>query len=204
MIQQMLQGHGGASTLADAFIAMLNGILALLISVPLINCITRLRNEEKRGRLESIIATSVSRKSIFWSFILVAVLESVVLTFFGALGLYAAASPSGLVEFGTLMKAAFVYLPALFVMISFAVFLIGMFPKLISLAWIMFGYSFLVFYFGRMFSLPEIALRVTPFGNIPQLPVQAFSFLPLVILCVIAVGFCALGIIGFEKRDIKN
>ncbi|MCL2329431.1 MAG: hypothetical protein FWC39_13080 [Bacteroidetes bacterium] len=204
MIQQMLQGHGGAATLSDAFVALLNGIMALLISIPLINCINRLRSEEKRGRLESIVATSVSRKNILWSFILIAVLEAFTLTLFGIFGLYAAASSSGLVVFGTLLKAAFVYLPALFVIISLAVFLVGMFPKLTSLVWIVFGYSFVTFYFGRLFNVPEIALKLSPFGNIPQLPVQELSLMPLVVLCIIAIGFCLMGIVGFERRDIKN
>ena len=204
MMQQMLQGQGGAATLSDAFIALLNGIMALLISIPLISCVNRLRNEEKRGRLEQIVATSISKKSILWSFILIAVLESLVLTLFGVFGLYAAATSSGLVAFGTLMKAAFIYLPALFVTISFAVFLVGMFPKLTAFVWLVPGYSFLTFYFGRLFRIPEIALKISPFGNIPQLPVQEFSLMPLMVLCVIAIGFCAMGVVGFERRDVKS
>jgi len=170
----------------------------------LVNCVNRLRTEEKRGRLEPIVATSISRKTIFGSFILIAAFKSVALTLFGILGLYVAALPSGFVTFGTLMKATFVYLPALFVIFSVAVFMVGLFPKRNSLVWVLFGYSFIMFYFGRLFNIPEIAIRVSPFGNIPQLPVQEFSTIPLLILSIIAIGFCVIGIVSFEKRDIKN
>jgi len=203
-VRQILEGHGGAATLADAYIAMLACMTALLVSIPLINCINRLRTEEQRGRLEPIIATSVSRKTILGSFISIAAFEAVALTLFGALGLYVAASSSELVAFETLMKAALAYLPALFAMLAVAVFLVGLLPKLKSLAWLLFGYSFLMFYFGRIFNIPEIMLKLSPFSNIPQLPVAQFSTLPLIVLCIIAVGFCAVGVWGFGRRDIKN
>jgi len=206
VLKQILEGSGGASTLVDAYIAMLACMTALLVSIPLINCINRLRTEEKRGRLEAIIVSSVSRKNIFGSFILIAVLESIVLTFFGAFGVFAAIPSTGLVAFGTLMSATFAYLPALFVMLALAVFLVGWFPKLTSLLWILFGYSFIMFYFGRLFAdkIPEIVMRLSPFNSIPQLPVEKFSAIPFVVLCFIAIILSVIGIIGFEKRDIKN
>jgi ABC-2 type transport system permease protein len=203
-IRQMLEGTGGAATLVDAFVAMLSCITALLICIPLISSISRLQTEEKRGRLEPIMATSVSRKTIFGCFILIAALEAIALTFLGVLGLYAAASSTGLIAFGTLTKAAFAYLPALFVMIGLATFFVGLLPKLKSLVWLLFGYSFIMFYFGRLFKVPEIAIKLTPFGNIPQLPIEQFSVLPLVVLCVIAIGLTVGGVLGFERRDIKS
>ena len=102
------------------------------------------------------------------------------------------------------MKAAFTFLPALFLMIGLATFFVGLLPKLKSLVWLLFGYSFLMFYFGRLFKVPEFALKLSPFNNIPQLPVEKFTVLPLVVLCVISVILITAGILGFEKRDIKN
>jgi len=206
MMKQMLEGNGGTANLVDAYIAMLSCMMAFLVSIPLINSINRLRTEEKRGRLELIIATSIPRKTVFGSFILIAAFKSILLTFFGALGLYAAAYSTGLVDFEILMQASFAYLPALFLMFSLSVFLVGIFPKLKSLIWILFGYSFLLFYFGRIFAdkIPEFATKLSPFGTIPQLPAQEFSPIPLAILCIIASGFLIFGIAGFEKRDVKN
>ena len=104
------------------------------------------------------------------------------------------------------MQASFVYLPALFVMFSIAVFLVGLLPKLKSLVWILFGYSFIMLYFGRLFAdkMPEIAPKLSPFGNIPQLPIQEFSIMPLVVLCIVAMLLCVMGVAGFDRRDVKN
>ena len=204
MMKQMLEGSSGAATLIDAFVGLINGLVALIIAVPLIGAINRLRSEEKRGRLEPILATSVSRRKLFLNFILIAVAEAFALAFLSAFGLYAAASSSGLIDFDTLIKASFVYLPALFVMIALAVFLFGVFPKLKSLIWALFGYSFILFYFGRLFDVPEIAIKLSPFGNISQLPVQELSVIPMVVLCIISVGLCVMGVLFFEKRGVKN
>jgi len=204
MIKLMLQGNGGTAQLVDAFIALLNGLFALLIAIPVINCINRIRNEEKRGRLELIAATAVSPKKIMGNFIIIAVFETVVLTFLGAFGLYAAAASSGLVAFHEILKSALVYLPALFVMLSFAAFLVGLFPKFTSLIWVLFGYSFIIFYFGKLFNVPDFFVKLSPFGHIPQLPVQEFSATPLIIMTAIACFFCTLGVHYFNKRDLNN
>jgi ABC-2 type transport system permease protein len=204
MIKLMLQGDGGTAQLIDAFIALLNGLMALLVAIPLINCINRLRNEEKRGRLELIAATAISKKQVMRSFIIIAVFETIMLTFLGTFGLYAAAGSAGLVTFEVLLKAAFVYWPALFVMLSLAVFLVGLFPKFTSLIWILFGYSFIIFYFGKLFNVPHFAAKLSPFGHIPQLPVQEFSATPILIMSALARFFCALGVYYFGRRDLNK
>jgi len=80
--------------------------------------------------------------------------------------------------------------------------MVGAFPKLKSLVWILFGYSFIMFYFGRLFDIPETALKLSPFGNTPQLPVQEFSAAPLVVMCCISVALIVGGVVFFRKRDI--
>ncbi|MDR0207281.1 MAG: hypothetical protein LBI45_08520 [Bacteroidales bacterium] len=204
MIKLMLQGEGGTAQLVDAFIALLNRLMALLVAIPMINCINRVRNEEKRGRIELIAATAVPREKIMGSFIIISVFEIVMLTFLGAFGLYVAADSSELVAFDELLKAAFVHLPALFVMLSFTIFLVGLFPKFTSLIWALFAYSFIIFYFGKLFNVPNFAAKLSPFDHIPKLPVQEFSVAPILIMSALACFFCALGVYYFGKRDLNK
>jgi ABC-2 type transport system permease protein len=198
-----LIGTTTADTLVDAFIAMLNTIMSLIISVPLIFCVNRLRAEERRGRLEQVLALSQSRTAMFFCYIVIAIGQTVMLTFLNALGLYAAGSSTGLVDFGTLMASAFVYLPAMFVMIGFTVLLAGCAPKLSPLVWVLYGYAFTMFLFGRLFDVPDWALRISPFASIPQIPIAEMSAAPLVTLCIVAAAMCAAGLYGFTKRDSK-
>jgi ABC-2 type transport system permease protein len=126
-----------------------------------------------------------------------------VLAFLNALGLYAAGSGTGLVEFGTLMASAFVFLPAMFVMIGFTALLVGWLPKLTPLVWVLYGYSFTMFLFARLFNVPGWVLKISPFENIPQIPVAELTVMPLVVLCVITAVLIAAGLYGFTKRDSK-
>jgi ABC-2 type transport system permease protein len=106
------------------------------------------------------------------------------------------------VELGALMADALAYLPALWVMLGLCALLVGALPRLTGLAWAVYTYSFVMMYFGRLFDLPEWAHRLSPFGNIPQVPVQELSAAPLAVLTVLAMELTAAGIAGFRQRDI--
>jgi ABC-2 type transport system permease protein len=87
-------------------------------------------------------------------------------------------------------------------MVGIAVFLNGVLPKLTALVWALLGYSFFMLYFGRMFEFPEIAARISPYGNIPQYPLESITFTPLAALCVITSLLCLAGISLYRRRDI--
>jgi ABC-2 type transport system permease protein len=203
MIKQMLIAAGGNS-LADAFLPMLSGIMAMLTSIPVIGTMNRLRVEEKRGRMEQIYARAVPRAAMFGCFALIAICETVIFTFLSTIGLYAVSESTGAFSLGTVLGAAFVELPAIFVMVAITALLVGLFPKLIAAVWVLLCYSFMMLYFGRMFDIPEWAARISPFGNIPQLPIEEFSATPIVLLSVIAALLCAVGLAGYRRRDIAT
>jgi ABC-2 type transport system permease protein len=204
MYKQLVEaGYGVAASITENFIALLYCIIALLATVPIINLANKIHSEEKHGRLEPVLARSVGRVKMFGCYIIIATVESAAVLFCGAVGLYMASANTGLVSFGTLLKAAMVYLPALWVMMGISVFLIGILPKLTVLNWAIYAYSFGAVYFGRLFDMPEWSLKITPFGNIPQLPVQELNMTPLIVLTLIAVALTTVGMIAFSRRDIE-
>jgi ABC-2 type transport system permease protein len=198
----MIEASGGANSLATSFLAMLSSIMAILISVPVVGAINRLYSEEKRGRLDAVLAGAVPRTRLFGGFVLIAVGGAVVFAFLSALGLYATASATGLLSLGESLKAQLVYLPALFVMAGVAILLVGAAPKLTALIWVLLAYSFATVYIGRLLDLPELALKIAPFGSVPQLPVQEFTATPLIMLCAIAIALAAVGIARYRRRDM--
>ncbi len=103
----------------------------------------------------------------------------------------------------TIINAAVVYYPALLVMIGLAVFFMGFKPKLLGLAWLYLGYSFLVLYLGELLDIPEEMAAITPFGHIPQLPIEEMNYSVLVILTAIALLLVIFGIRGYQQRDIE-
>jgi ABC-2 type transport system permease protein len=203
MLKRMMEGGLGdavAASMTEQYLALLFCIIALLSSVPVMNLVSKLRAEERRGRLEPVLARAVPRAAMLGSYIAIAVAQSAAALFCGALGMYALAS--GQVSWGTVLGAAMCYLPALWVMLSVCVLLGGLAPRLSALNWALFAYSFAAVYFGRLFDLPAWLVKVSPFGNIPQLPVQAFNITPLLLLTALAALLTALGVAGFKRRDV--
>lgn len=199
MIQKVI-GAAGGGLLLDHYIAMIYMVMSMVVSVPAALTALRIHNEEKRGRLEQIFAKAAPRGNLYGCFILIAVVESAVMEGLLSAGLWAASS--GALHFGSLLKAGLCYLPAIWTMVGLAVLLVGFLPGLSALVWAMFGYTFIVMYFGRVMDVPEWMTRITPFGNIPQLPVEQFEPLPLAILTLVAAVLAALGVCRFKERDI--
>lgn len=199
-IMKQIIGADAGSVLLDNYVAMIFVIMSMVCAVPVVLSALKIRSEEKRGRLEQIFAKPVQKVKFYLNFILIGVFESIIMEVCLSIGMGAASG--GRLNIPDLLKAGLTYLPAIWAFASIAVFLTGLLPKLSGLVWAMFGYTFIILYFGRLMDVPEWAMRITPFGNIPQLPLQEFTIVPLIVLSIIAVLLCAIGVTAFLRRDI--
>ncbi len=95
-----------------------------------------------------------------------------------------------------------IYLPAVWAMLSIAIFFLGTYPKGLAITWIYLMYSFLINYLGQLLKLPEIFAKLTPFSHTPQVPVEQITILPLLVLTLIAIGLSTYGFIKYRQRDI--
>src|SRR5690606_16785629 len=107
-------------------------------------------------------------------------------------------------DFGMVYGATMVYYPAVLVMISLAVVLIGWFPRRTSLIWLYVFYSFFVLYLGGLFQFSEWVGKLSPFGYIPQLPIEKMNWLSGIILVFVSAVLAVIGIIGYCRRDIHG
>lgn len=203
MYQLMLQQAEGVS-IAEQFLPTLMLVMSLLAVIPPIMAMNKLRSEEKRGRLDYLVCRAVPRKKLFGSYLLLAVVHAFVMISLSVVGLWwaAAAVMEDVFAFETAYRAALVYFPAMLVMVGIAALLNGCLPRWTFLNWIYFVYSFFVLYLGRLIQLPDWAGKLSPFGHIPQVPVEEAAFMPLFLLTLIALLSMLLGLIGFHKRDI--
>ncbi len=99
LMRQLLTLQGGAVSAAEAFLPMLCGITAMIISVPVITAISRLYGEEKRGRMEQIYARAVPRTSVFLSFSAIALAQAALYTLCSVFGIYAQRRARGFCSF---------------------------------------------------------------------------------------------------------
>ncbi|WP_078544873.1 ABC transporter permease [Litchfieldia alkalitelluris] len=205
MMKQMLQPEAGF-TITEQFIPMLMVVMSILATIPPVMAINKLRAEEKKERVVHLLARAVSRTKLLGSYLLIAVLNGFVMISLAAIGLWSAgnASIEEGISFTMIFKAALSYYPAMLVMISLSVFLIGFFPRITSFVWLYIVYSFMVVYFGGLFQISEVISGLSPFGHVPQAPVEEFSVVPLLLLTLVAMVLTLLGRIGFNKRDIES
>lgn len=106
------------------------------------------------------------------------------------------------------MKANLVYVPALLMMLAIATLVIGFLPRMTPIIWVYFGFTFFVTFMERLPDvMPEWVSKLTPFGYIPNLPVESLTLKKLGSLEIMA-GFAlvliGVGVWGFRRRDITT
>ena len=206
MLQQILAESGQEFSMAEQFLPILMVISAIVATIPTLTLVLRVIGEEKKNRIEQVLSRNVSRTTILGSYVFSGFVTSIIAVLAAVLGLYLASSAvmENPMSKAVLLKAGLVYLPAIWMMLGIAVVLVGFFQKYVNWIWLYLGYAFIATYLGGILDLPEWMLRISPFGGIPQIPIEEMSWRPLVFLSGIAVVLTIIGFVGFKKRDIEG
>ncbi|WP_299088781.1 hypothetical protein [uncultured Metabacillus sp.] len=205
MMTNLLKSGDGLS-LTEQFLSMLMSVLSMMCTIPTLMIMLKLKAEEKRNRTEHLLSRAVSHTKVMGSYLFLSIVFGFVMLFLALIGLWSAASPAmeDPISFEMMFEAAMVYLPAISIMIDLAVLLIGLFPHLTGMIWLYLGYSFFVVYLGGLLKLPEWMEKLSPFGQIPQLPAEEMNGLKVSMLTCIAAILMLIGFIGYKKRDITG
>jgi len=204
MVRKMIQGNPNFS-LSEQFIPMLMAVISMMSTVPVLLIVFKLKSEETKNRLDYIYSKKVSRSKIFFSLLFISFLSSILMLFIASIGLFLASNAvmDDPMSFKMLISACLVYLPALWIMISLTLLLIGYFPKKTNIMWIYLGFSFIVLYFGALLDFPKWLKFFTPYGYIAQLPIEKFNIFSSIILFVVFILLIFIGLNGYKKRDIE-
>jgi len=191
-------------TITQLFTMLLNVLLAIVCIAPVISLALKQHAEERDHRAEYILGTAVSRTKYMISYVIIGFGASVVMPFVTAFGLwlvgsFTMAEPLG---FGTMLWAIMVYMPALWVMLGLTVFLVGIMPKFAFLSWAYFGYAFVIGFFGDLLSLPRWAMRLSPIGFVPMVPLDEVQAGTMIGLTVVAIALAVGGVVFYKERDL--
>jgi len=194
-------------TLTELYMSTITNIMGVVTLVPLFIFMLRAKAEEKDFRSELLLATPVCRYKYLAGFAVIAFVSAIVIQFILAVGLYAMGisvleDPSEL-SMSFLLAANFVYIPAQWVMLGLTVLLLGALPKATGLVWGYFTLSLFLMFFGRMNIFPEWTQYLTPFGFLPQLPIDEINYLVLGLLVVVGAVLTAAGFFLYGRRDIN-
>lgn len=202
LMQQLLIEAEGYSV-TEQFIPMLMLVLALSSLIPALMVVLKLRQEERRNRLEHLLSRAVSRTRLLWSFVLVALLTAASMLIFSTLGLWGAAAAvmEEAISLPLLLRAALANLPALWLMTGLAVFLVGYFPEHAGFIWAYYGFGFFTAYFGSILQLPTWVGKLSPFGHVSKLPVESMDFVAALAMLAMALLLLVAGFHGYRRRD---
>jgi ABC-2 type transport system permease protein len=179
-------------------------ILALVGTGFVIQSVLRLRSEETSLHAEPVLAAAVSRARWAMSHIVDACGGAVILLAVAGLGVgvsYGAVRGDLGVVPG-LLGAAFVYVPAMWLMAGLTFALVGLAPRAVAAAWVVLAACFLIGLLGELLGLPDWVTTLSPYDHVPQVPAADFSAVPLIVLCVLAAVLGWVGMIGLRRRDI--
>lgn len=190
----------------EQFMSLLMVVMSVISAIPVLSFVGKVASEEKQGHAENIFGKSVSRHAQLLSYLIPTLVMGALFQLLTALGFWSVGSVvlDTVPSLGIFLKAAFIYLPGIYVFVGLSVFLTAYLPGKTTLAYAYLAYSFFMVYLGKIAGFPEWTTKTTPFGFISQYPIEKVHVLPLVVLSLIAVVLGALGFIGYRKRDVKN
>lgn len=195
---------GDAGALVDAFAALMVMFFVVLVAGFALSSFHRVRTEEQRGRLETVLSAPVARTRWLGAQLAVTLGASVVLLVLAGLGLWAGAVSvgDGSVSAGAYVVAALGHVPAVALLVAVAVVVHGWWPHGSGLVWGWYGFSAVAAVYGGLLRLPGWLLDVVPFTHSPVLPGPEASWTGALVMAALAVGLGALGIVGFRRRDV--
>jgi ABC-2 type transport system permease protein len=201
---KLMQQLGGASTLIDAFMSAIMGIVALVAAVYAVQSTLRLRAEETTYRAEPLLATNVGRIRWAASHLVYPVAGSAVMLTVAGLGAgiaYGVQVDDVGGQVSSVLGNALVQLPATLVVAGIALALFGLAPRYVIGSWVALTIFLLLGQLGPILQLPQWLMDLSPFTHIPKLTAQV-SAAPLIWLSVVAVVLGVAGLAGFRRRDV--
>ncbi|QNG19705.1 anibiotic ABC transporter [Rhodococcus triatomae] len=201
------QWGGGADSLTDAYFATILVFTAIAASAYAVQALLRMRGEEVAGRLESVLATALSRPRWMGAHVgIVAVgVVLVQLVCGAAMGLaYGMTIGDVAGQLPALVGAALAYVPAILAVAGFAVLVIGGLPRWASaLSWGALAACLVIGMLGPILQLPEAVMDISPLRHVPAVPAESVTFGSLVVLGVVAAALAVAGVVLFRRRDLE-
>ncbi|MER5178853.1 ABC transporter permease [Streptomyces sp. NPDC002896] len=198
--REIFERMGGQAGLTDAFLAAMVGMLGMVAALYVVQSVLRLYGEETSGRAEPVLANAVGRLRWASGHLLIAFGGAVLIMLVGGLGLALGYGR----EFGSVLGASLLQVPAIWTLGALALFLYGVFPRAsVAAGWAAAGLALVLGWIGPALDIPQAVMNVSPFGHLPKLPGPEMAWTPVVALTVIAVALAVGGLVGLRRRDMS-
>ncbi|MEL7156010.1 MAG: hypothetical protein AAFN30_05360 [Actinomycetota bacterium] len=206
-MRDMLEALGmSGDALRDGFITVILSMVALIATAGVIQTMLRPRGEEVAGRAEPVLATTLSRRAWLSSHVVLTAVAAPVFMLAAGFGLAVsdAMVAGGFTDLNGTLGAALVRVPALWAVAGIGVLLYGWARRFTFGVWGVFALVAVIFLFGELLRLPDQFLNLSPIRHVTHLPGGEQGWLPVAVLCAIALITGAAGIALFDRRDIDT
>lgn len=200
----VIEVMGGHRDIVAAYLGFIALTLAFMAASFLILALQQLRSEEHSSRGELVLAAPVSRSIWLLSHYLVAsgamvaiMLVSGVLT-----GVGAAIVIGDSVHIWNVTATMLSYIPAILVIGAAAVAFFGVQPRLLWVAWAIFGFTVMVGLFGELLNLPRAFILLSPFEHVAIVSLEPTNFAAMITSVGVAAALVAIGLTGVRRRNI--
>ncbi len=200
--EMFVRGNGG---IVDGFYATAIVLLALMACGFAVSSALRPRGDEVDGRVETLLATGLSRTRWLVANLAVTVVGSFLVVLAAGLGLgtgYALVAGDSAAVLDYTM-ATLPYVAPVLATASVACLLFGLAPRLAGLAWLVLGFAVVVLMFGQLLGLPDWLQALSPFHHLALVPAEDFRWAPFLAVGAVAVALGAAGVLGFTRRDVE-
>jgi ABC-2 type transport system permease protein len=203
-LEKIMSRLGGSHDMADAYLATIMSMFAVLAAAYAVAVIVRARGEESSGRIEAVLAGTAGRSRWVLSHVSLAAIGSAVLLFAGGLGagLSDAVSSHDASVLGTVIGAAMAQWPAVLVVTGLAAAVFAAVPARTAAAWGLLGLFGFLTLIGPEIGAGQDLLDISPFNQVPKVPSAPYAVTPLAVLLVLAVGLVAATVISYRRRDM--
>ena len=194
----------GGGSLVDSFYAVAAVMLALIAAGFAVSSAQRPRAEEEDGRVETLLATGLSRHR--WGLTNLVVTVSGTAVVVAAAGLWLGLGYLLVTGDGSavarLLGATMPYVAPVLVLVALTWLGYGLSARWAAVGWLALTFCVVVLFFGELLQLPRWVVDLSPFSHLALVPAESFAWGPLLAELAVAVVLGLAGTAALRRRDL--
>ncbi len=206
-LQRQLDKLGaGSITTASGYLSFTFLFFVLVVSLFACAQVGAARHEEADGRLETMLALAVARRSWLAGRLALAAAGMAALALLAGLMAWVGAASQGAgVSLGDALAAGANCLPAALLFLALAALAFAVAPRAsVGVAYGLVSLAFVWQTFGSLLGVPDWTLGLSPFHQVGLVPVQSFKATAAVVMVALAAVIVAAAMALFERRDLAG
>lgn len=201
--QIMASGAATPDELTGVFVRTVLSLIGIVAAVPGVQILLKVRAEEIEGRVEPVLAGSLTRRRYYASHVVLALaaVTGYVLVAGTLVAVLASRADLGL-TFTDVLGQAVATAPAVWTVVAVSVALVGARPVAALASWAGVLVSFMLTLLGPTFGLDDWVLGISPYWHVPVTTAAEPDWSGLGWLALVTAGLLVVGFAGFRRRDV--